>query len=270
MTQLTASLTSSIEDGEVRYYSFDAMPVYDEFMDRPLSRWGKASSQWSNSAILKNFLRQTRGSARDIDLLEISCGRGYVGLASRELGFRSYTGVEPNQKLAQYSRELLGATIHEELLPHLTSLRNESFDLVMSAHVIEHATNPYEARDWCDEMFRVVRPGGFVLIVAPDIVDYKNYFWDTDWSHGYPPTPKRISQMFDDIGLDITFAGKMHLGRTGLGAAVAAHTLSALIPTHLGDTVTARLFGRPLVSGMKITMWGLVFVIGRKPSASPS
>ncbi len=246
------------------------MPVYDEFMDRPLSRWGKASSQWSNSAVLRNFLRRTTGRPRDINLLEIGCGRGYVGLASRELGFRSYTGVEPNQKLAQYSRELLGATIHEELLPHLTSLGDESFDLVMSAHVIEHATNPYEARDWCAEMARVVRPGGYVLIVAPDVIDYKNYFWDLDWSHGYAPTPKRISQVFDDVGLEPTFVGKMHLGRTGTGAALVAHALAALIPTHLGDALTARLFGRPLVSGLKIIMWGQVFVIGRKPLAAPS
>lgn len=252
------------------YYAVDSMPVYDEFMDRPLSRWGKASSQWSNSTILRNFLRTTKVDSKGIDLLEIGCGRGYIGLASRTFGFRSFTGIEPNHKLAEYCRELLGATIHEELLPHLTSLPDDSFDLVMSAHVIEHAMNPMEAREWCEEMFRVVRPGGHVLIVAPDVVDYKEYFWDTDWSHGYPPTPKRVSQMFDDIGLDVEFAGKMHLGRTGLGFAFLAHALSALIPTHLGDKLTARFFGRPLVSGLKITMWGLVFVIGRKPTPAAS
>jgi SAM-dependent methyltransferase len=169
------------------YYAVDSMPVYDEFMDRPLSRWGKASSQWSNSTILRNFLRTTKVDSKGIDLLEIGCGRGYIGLASRTFGFRSFTGIEPNHKLAEYCRELLGATIHEELLPHLTSLPDDSFDLVMSAHVIEHAMNPMEAREWCEEMFRVVRPGGHVLIVAPDVVDYKEYFWDTDWSHGYPP-----------------------------------------------------------------------------------
>ncbi len=244
------------------------MPIYDEFIDRPLSRWGRASSQWSNTSILKNFLRVTKANPQTLDLLEIGCGRGYIGLASKALNFRSFTGIEPNHRLAQYCRELLNATIHEELLPHLHSLANDSFDVVMSAHVLEHAMNPMEAREWCEEMNRVVRPGGYVLVVCPDVIDYKNYFWDTDWSHGYPPTPKRVSQIYDDIGLEVSYAGKMHLGRTGLGPAFLAHAISGLIPTHLGDTLTARFFGRPLVSGLKITMWGLVFAVGKKPEAA--
>jgi SAM-dependent methyltransferase len=244
------------------------MPIYDEFFDRPISRWGNASSHWSNTSILKNFLRITKANPERLDLLEIGCGRGYIGLASKALGFRSFTGVEPNRRLAQYCRELLDVDIHEELLPHLKSLADDSFDLVMSAHVLEHAMNPMEAREWCEEMYRVVRPGGHVLIVCPDAIDYKIYFWDADWSHGYPPTPKRVSQIYDDIGLETVFSGKMHLGRTGLGFAFLAHVVSGVIPTQLGDALTARIFGRPLVSGLKLTLWGLVFAVGKKPESA--
>jgi SAM-dependent methyltransferase len=241
------------------------MPVYDEFIDRPLNSRGEKAAYWSNELILKNFLRIATVDPRGIDLLEIGCGRGYIGVAAQKLGFRSFTGVEPNHLLAQYCRNLLGSTIHEDSLPALDSVPDSSFDLVVSAHVLEHATSPLEARKWCAEMSRVLRPGGYVLIVTPDAKDYGAYFWDTDWSHGYPVTPKRATQLLRDVGFDVAFAGKTHLGHTGMGWAVLAHALSFVVPTQVGDRVASRFTGRAMVSELKVNLWGLVVALGTKP-----
>lgn len=56
-----------------------------------------------------------------------------------------------------------------------------SYDFVMSSHVIEHCANPIGAvQDW----IRTVRPGGYVLIAAPDKNDTFDHRRElTPWSH---------------------------------------------------------------------------------------
>jgi hypothetical protein len=41
-----------------------------------------------------------------------------------------------------------------------------------------------------------------------------------------------------------------------------------MIPTRLVDMATVKAVGRPLASGLKVaTLWGLAFVVARKPPA---
>ncbi len=141
----------------------------------------------------------------------------------------------------------------------------------MSIHVIEHAPTYLDARSWIAEMVRVTKPGGYVLVAAPDIRDYGNYFYDSDWSHGYPTTPARITQIFYDLGVDLKFSGSMHLGSTSKIAAVLAHIINFIIPTRLIDQITSLIVKRPLATGLKIALvWGLSMVIVQKPKKSDS
>lgn len=202
------------------------------------------------------------------DLLEIGTGTGRAGVQATNLGFRSYTGVEPTKALAAHSRSQYGLTIIEDALPNLEQIPDSTYDAVFSMHVLEHAPSYYAAREWCLEMARVMRPGGRLLIAAPNILDYRGYFWDGDWSHGWPTTTQRVTQVLQDLGLEIEFAGNMHLGRLGGLSAAAAHIVSFLLPTRLGDLLTKRIVGRPLASGLKIAvLWGLVYVVARKPAS---
>jgi hypothetical protein len=139
---------------------------------------------------------------------------------------------------------------------------------VFSYHVLEHAPTYHAAREWCAEMMRVTRPGGSILIAAPDIRDYGTYFWDGDWSHGWPTTPRRVSQILRDLDLEVVVETSMHLGGLGPLRALGAHVASAMIPTRLVDMATVKAVGRPLASGLKVaTLWGLAFVVARKPPA---
>jgi hypothetical protein len=114
-------------------------------------------------------------------------------------------------------------------------------------------------------MIRVTTPGGYILVATPDIRDYKEFFWDSDWSHGYPTTPARITQIFNDLKVDVRFSGSMHFGSTTSFAAFFAHAISFLIPTRLVDFFTKKLVSRPLASGLKIALlWGLTIVIVQK------
>jgi hypothetical protein len=118
-------------------------------------------------------------------------------------------------------------------------------------------------------MIRVTKPGGYILVATPDIRDYGKYFYDSDWSHGYPTTPARVTQIFNDLKVRVKFSGSMHLGSTTVIAAVVAHFISFFIPTRLVNFVTMRLVKRPLASGIKIALlWGTVIVVAQKPEES--
>jgi len=242
------------------------MDYYDEYLERSL--WGPSErlQAWLASRVVSEFVEQAGLSPSSSDLLEIGSGTGRIGVVAGELGFRSYTGVEPATALADYARAHHGLRILDEELPHLLSIPDGAFDAVISMHVIEHAPGYLDAREWLAEMTRCVSFGGYVAIVAPNYLDYKAFFWDADWSHGFPTTPARIAQILNDLQMEVTVATSMHLGRTGSVAAASARLLSLLIPTRLVDTITVRVIGRPLGSGLKIAMlWGLTFVVARKP-----
>ena len=228
------------------------MEHYDEYLDRV--EWNPAERlhMWVASRIIREF--DNRTSIQGKKVLEIGTGTGRLAHALHARGgVAAYKGVEPNPSLANYSR-MQGFDVSEEELPTLPGDFQNKFDRVISLHVIEHAPTYLEARNWLKEMIRVTTPGGYILVATPDIRDYKEYFWDSDWSHGYPTTPARVTQIFKDLKVDVRFSGSMHFGSTSLIAAFFAHAMSYLIPTRLVDFFTKKLVRRPLASGLKIAL----------------
>lgn len=239
---------------------------YDEFLER--ASWGPSEGlhAWVSRRVLLEFIRRGGVQPSSTSLLELGTGTGRIGVQAQKLGFRSYVGVEPTARLAKYSREQLGLEVLDNALPNLTDVASDSFDAVVSMHVLEHAPTYQAAREWCVEMARVAKPRGRILIVAPEILDYREHFWDADWSHGWPTSVERVAQVSRDVGLDISYQGVMHLGHLGATHAIAAHSASFLLPTRLGDALSKKVVGRKLASGLKIAaLWGMVFVIARKP-----
>ena len=53
----------------------------------------------------------------------------------------------------------------------LNTFKNDAYDFIILSHVIEHVANPINV---VKELFRVIKPGGIVLIAAPD----KTYTFD--------------------------------------------------------------------------------------------
>ena len=123
------------------------MQIYDEFFARPASKWSQLSSLWLNKAILKNYISLTNVDPSTIDILEIGTGKGNIVTATQDLKFRSYTGVEPNLKLAEYCRKSFGVKIYEDSLPSLNCFTPNQFDTTVAVHVLEHSLNPQDAHE---------------------------------------------------------------------------------------------------------------------------
>jgi SAM-dependent methyltransferase len=239
--------------------------VYDEYLQRSLWAPSEPLHNWLTKRILSNFIRQTNLNPKSTNLLEIGAGTGRGALASSILNFRSYTGVEPTKKLANFLRTKRNLRIIEEYLPSLTSIKDSEFDAVFSIHVLEHASSHKEAYAYIEEMKRITRKDGLILIVSPDIRDYGSFFWDSDWSHGFPTTPNRIAQIMRDQQIKVVCEKTMHIGSLNLFSYLIGKFFNLILPTSIGDRITKKIFVRPLVSGAKIALfWGLTFVIGQK------
>lgn len=98
------------------------------------------------------------------NMLEIGCGAG--DLASHFPEELVYMGIDPHEHSLWQSRQkhphrqfIIGSADH---LP----FDDGSFDLIFSHQVLEMLTQPRRA---LKEMIRAVKPGGFVIIIAPNL-----------------------------------------------------------------------------------------------------
>jgi SAM-dependent methyltransferase len=211
-------------------------------------------------------MRTTQLNAANVSLLEVGTGTGTLAVAAPEAWIFDYVGVEPNTELAAVSRSRLRTgQVVVASLPNLPTDFKDRFDVALAVHVVEHATNGYEARAWVSEMLRCVKPGGFVVLVSPQISDFKTYFWDIDWSHAFPTSTSNLSQIVVDLGAEVRHARVMRLGSARPLVSVVGYWLSILIPVRLTNWIGRRLVGRDLGTGLKAAvLWGVTLVVGRK------
>lgn len=99
---------------------------------------------------------------RHASLLDVGSGTGEVLLAARERGWRTQ-GVEPERTAADMARgrglEVAVARLQDAGLPE------RGYDVVSAFHVIEHLP---DSRGFISTMARWARPGGFVVLEAPN------------------------------------------------------------------------------------------------------
>lgn len=96
-------------------------------------------------------------------VLEVGCGEGYGLMNLMTLGFSRLVGVEVSKKRLELARAKLGRRVSIILVSPSGNLpfADESFDIVISAAVIEHTLNP---RAFVEEIARVTKRGGYVVI----------------------------------------------------------------------------------------------------------
>lgn len=240
--------------------------VYNEFSERNSWGPGQPLQRWFSRRVLKEFLRVTSVSAADTQLLEVGCGLGNTGVAAREMGFLGYTAVEPNPLLAQVARDRVAPDqVFEVRLPELTPELLSSADVALAVHVIEHASSGYEARQWLAALVGTVKEGGYILVVCPDVRDFKASFWDIDWSHCFPTTTTNLSQIVSDLGLELICARRLRLGTVRALPSSIAFGISLILPTRILDAISRKFFGRNLATGFKTTaLWGAAFIVAQK------
>lgn len=94
----------------------------------------------------------------NMKLLDVGCSSGAFLDTAKKLGASTY-GVEPAAKAAQTAK-LKGHDVKAAFLQDV-GYSDNSFDLITLFEVIEHLKSPKEL---LDEMYRILKPGGLVMI----------------------------------------------------------------------------------------------------------
>lgn len=97
-------------------------------------------------------------------LIDLGCACGFLLVAARERGF-FVQGVEMSAWASQHARDAFGLDVRTGTL-EAAGLPPASYDAVVLADVIEHLTDP---RRTLQAIHRVLRPGGRLLLLTPDI-----------------------------------------------------------------------------------------------------
>jgi len=96
-------------------------------------------------------------------LLDVGCSSGIQMEVAQAHGWDVY-GVEPTQESAQRAKKRFGARIFEGFL-HDAKYPDNHFDCAILFDVFEHLPNPGPI---FDEVFRVLKPGGWIAITTAD------------------------------------------------------------------------------------------------------
>lgn len=138
--------------------------------------------------MMKHIFHDLAG-VREGVVLDLGCGRGDQMAALEELGFRTIgIDAEPGDNVHHV------CNFAENPLP----LPDNSVDVVFSKSVIEHLYLP-QIKNYMQEIMRVLKPGGHVIIFTPDWI----YCWDDyfdGFTHVTPFTTKSLKVCLNMYG----------------------------------------------------------------------
>jgi SAM-dependent methyltransferase len=234
------------------------MPFFDNFFQLAPTALGDWLQNEKARQMFERLLRHDRPGC----LLEIGPGRGEFAERCLQAGI-AYYALEANIEQARALCER-NAHVSIGMSPPLP-FGNADFDAVVAWNVIEHMPDFTVAIHFLSEMIRVARPGGLIGLNCPDLLGAGPLFWDTDYTHSFPTSMRRISQMFADQGLEMLDADFF----SGIVSGAPASTLAwsaAHFPEGLVSSFTGKIVPRERIYRTRITFLRNVFVIGRKPA----
>lgn len=149
----------------------------------------------------RSLLGLARREATVSSMLEIGPGEGFVARAASTTGIPNYIGLEASTTGAE-RLVTAGFDVRVAVVPPLPD-GLPSFDLIYASHVIEHLPGPQAVIDFLADCTRQVRSTGVIALVFPDARVMRSDFWDCDYTHQWPSTPRRVAQVAHDVGLRV-------------------------------------------------------------------
>lgn len=182
-----------------------------------------------------HYLDSYRGRA-----LEVGCGAGRTLVRLRALGWDA-EGQDVDAAAVAYARTATGCTVHLGRLEAL-DLPGESFDAILTNHVIEHVYDPGEFLRLCRKL---LKPGGKLVAITPNAHSYLHHRFRESWRDLDPPRHIQVfnPQTLLHLAIDSGF-GSARVTTTPLNSFFVAYS-SMRIKRSL--TTFPRLFREPLI-----------------------
>jgi len=186
------------------------------------------------------FLRAGSEPEKAPSVLDIGCATGSLLTHLRDKGWR-VTGVEISPA-AEYARNERRLDVRNIPLEEINFAAG-TFDIVLASHLIEHLNNP---RSFLNEVYRVLKDGGYFFITTPNISGFQAYLFKDRWrsaifDHLYLFSKTTLIKMMKDSGFTI----KRIRTWGGLAAGTAPSWLKKIFDKaakrfHFGDVMIVK------------------------------
>lgn len=151
---------------------------------------------------LCEYIFQKFNLRTDETLLDVGCGMGEYMEGFKKLGLKVSGLDRENSPVAAKLDIKTGLDIEKDIFPFMDS----SFDIVFSKSVIAHLWRP---DNYIKEIYRVLRPGGKIIIMTPDWKNHLYVFYD-DFTMVHPYTSTSLERLlraygFSNVKADIFY-----------------------------------------------------------------
>jgi SAM-dependent methyltransferase len=150
---------------------------------------------------IQRLIRKYVPPNKNIRILDLGCGHGAFLYFLQQAGYQEIHGVDVSAEQVTLAHKLgISSVEQQDIALYLTSVDDETVDVVFLMDVLEHLTRP-ELFDILDGVFRILRPGGKCIAHVPNAAGlYGMQVRYGDLTHEITFTPQSAQQAFSCVG----------------------------------------------------------------------
>lgn len=231
---------------------------------KPATALGARRKRSLQRSILLDFFPPLPNRA---SVLEIGPGRGEF---AHECCLRNfdYLGIEPSEDLYKKLCEA-GLKMISQTVPPIP-VASASFNVVHSNDFVEHLESYREVMEFFSESYRVLKPNGYMSVIAPNYLTIQRLFFQYEYQHSYVTTKARLEHMLLDNGFELVAARTFLFWispKWNWADRFLAHTLIPVSLNPLVQAVVRWLTSEGFLFRVHKNMFDHVAVLARKPSS---
>ena len=113
-----------------------------------------------------------------------------------------------------------------------------------------------------EEIREALVPGGALVVACPDSVRWGSHFYDCDYTHSYPMTRRRLSQLLADHGFHVVHH-TIYTGSIFGYAGLPVSWLAKILYPRLADDLFGRFVPGDVLNRGLLTLLPNLLTVGR-------
>ena len=112
-----------------------------------------------------------------------------------------YHCIEPNKQICDYLNSIC-KNVKNKFVPPVP-YEDNYFDIVYLSNILEHLPDFKSEIAVIKEARRVLKHRGKIIINGPDLIHWRELFWDCDYTHNFPLPKRRLETLLEDNDFEI-------------------------------------------------------------------